>query len=333
MLVMHDGAITKFGGAWTKRRTFTNISLLRQPWHGQTYAINLLPHKVEKRSPEVLSIVTNDTIVSNNKLIQESQLRIRRQLEIIKQAADSLTDPSTTIPFNFWNSLEIVSRLLFDLLVITIVIWMIGSGRWLFLTTPAVSIILPQSSAFEMSLNPLDYFPNPMDPLSASGTSHIVILIKLLVILLGLLILLTRNMVYKVNLSYHTALHTQSVTSAARFYIEVSLILITKSFAKTHKSLVTIRVPFYKELPPGTISVISLKETNMFIQKRKGFKLVEPLTIRGLASDGTYSFTGDIRLTVKWSDLTWDSNFKPPNFLKGTNGAAFVRVTPDPRRI
>ena len=326
-----DNGISHFGGHFSRgRESQSNVTLHSPPWPGAAFGVNVKPHGLHKRSREYLDVVTESSIVSNNRLIQESHHRIRRQLEQISKVANDLTSSSAVIPFTFWNTVDLITHTIFDLLILFIIFGMIASGRWIFWISPAVTILVPPVAAVEFSLNPLDYLPNPMDLVTASGLSHLLTLFKLVILLIGVIVIILRNVLYKIEISYHTGL---ALKSTSRFYLEVSFIVINKRFRKTAKSLVTLRVPIQHDFPPETVSVLSLKETNAYHLSRHGLYLAEPLTIRGLYSDGTYSSTGDLRVLIQWADLRWERNNPPRAVRSGNNGAAFVRVIPDPRRI
>lgn len=242
-------------------------------------------------------------------------------MEDIAKVANDLTLSNIVIPFSFWNTMDLATRTLFDLLLLFIVVGIIGSGRWLFLVTPTVTLLVPPVHAVEFSLNPLDYMPNPMDLLTASGLSHLFTIFKLAILIIGVVVVLMRNLFYKVQLSYHTGL-TNTSTASSRFYLEISFVVIHKQFGRTFKSLVTIRTPIVQAFPAETVAVLTLKETNVYYLSQYGLMLAEPLTIRGLYSEGTYSSTGDLRIRIPWTDLSWEKNHPPVTVSSGSNGAA-----------
>ena len=316
------------GGEYTHTST-SHLKLHTSADPTSVFGISIHARNKTKRSPEVLDVVTPASIVRNNLMIQESHQRIRRQLEDVKTVANGLSDATATRPFSFWNTVELFTRTVFDLIALLTLFVMIGSGRWQFLMSSSVVVVSP-ADAVEFSLNPLDYLPSPADAFSLTGISHLLTLLKIIIIVVLLFLAFSRSLLHCVKISYHTGLINRT---ASRFFLELAIVVTTKSFRVTNKQLITIRVPLQRQPPPETATVISLKETNFFHISRGGLLLAEPLTIRGLFADGTYSFTGDLRVRIPWTDITWEGKVSPKGLRYGSHGTAFVRVIPDPRRI
>lgn len=180
-------------------------------------------------------------------------------------------------------------------------------------------------------MNPFSYLPQQMDPLFATGLDNILSSAKVLLMMLVLLFIIMRTICYKNELAFYTAIPRKSTPK--RFFLEIAIVLKQRGVFSSRQSLITILAPLPYEAPPETVTVMSMKGSNLYYVSAHSFCLAEPLTIRGLFSDGTFSFTGDVSVSIPWKDLHWERNSKPDHVSEGHCGFAAVRVLPDPRRF
>lgn len=287
-----------------------------------------------KRAIEPLDIVHDVTITDNSKAIRKLQEGMQQDIAVATQIAQGLASGLSKgdipIMHTAWSAVRTAATTLLDLLIIFVAASSICNGRWL-LWTPSVVVLAPVVDALDIDLNPLSYVPTSLNPLFASGLTNMLSSLKIALLMIGLLLLIMRTAFYKIELADYTALERRS--KPQRFWIEFTFVYERRGVFSSRQAHVSILIPIPEKAPFDTVSVMCMKGSNLYYFSENCFCLAEPLTIRGVYNDGTFSFSGDLTVSIPWSDLRWKYNHKPTDIQKGQCGLASVRAVPDPRII
>lgn len=158
-------------------------------------------------------------------------------------------------------------------------------------------------------------------------------LARVIILLLAVTALLTKKYFFITEVaSYRGVLQSQS---KSRFYITVTFKRSYHTLAKLQEQLIMVVIPICVPMPSTTVSCVTTRSWAMFTTNAPTgfFSLTEPLIVRGIDSNGSWSFSARQPVQFCMDTVSWIGSQPLPGLNKNSYGRAFISVTGDPRPV
>jgi hypothetical protein len=213
------------------------------------------------------------------------------------------------------------------LVVYLLLIASLRNGTFLYLVAP--HFVIARADALDLSLdslpsiNPLTYLPS----LSFIIPVHT---LKLLAAILtvGATIYVTQKRT--VEMKSVTA-HMGPTNERERFYLIIEFLVTKNGFKNAVEQVLVLQRPIQAKFGAETVGVQLSRNTSLWQVTKEGrFELEKTIVIRGLGTEGHFTFEKQESISFPVADLRWLGADRPAYFGNYSAGIAFLSVCGDP---